>query len=370
MAEADAGDRTALAGEVLHLAHGLGFALAGIAAAQPSPHAEAHAAFIAAGKHGGMEYLARHLADKQDPRRLLAGCRSILVVADPYAAAIAPAPAGHGRFARYALGDDYHLVLKERLHALADALRRRHPQAEFRATTDTAPIHEREFAALAGLGWIGKNTLLIHPRHGSFLLLGTLLTTLDLAASAELGWPAPTTPPTDHCANCRRCIDACPTQAIAAEGRSMDPRRCISYLTLEHRGPIGPEWHAPMGAWLGGCDICQEVCPYNAVGARNPLPVQPAYAPRSGLAGGLALVEVLAWTDEERRQVFRRSALKRMKLEMLLRNALIAAGNALTESPDPALRAAVERHAAGPEGLLRETAWTVLGKLDAPQPPR
>lgn len=349
------------AARVLALAADHGFALRGVAPARPSARAAEMAKWIADGKHGEMHYLAEHLALKQDPRGLLEGAKSILVVADAYYAqddvSETPRDAPMGRFARYALGKDYHDTLKKRLIALADQLRLEFPQAQFRPTVDTAPIHEREAALLAGLGWIGKNTLLLHPRHGSFFLLGTLLTTLDLE-------PAPAQE-TDHCASCRKCIEACPTQAIASDGYAMDARRCVSYLTLEHRSPVAPEFFTGMGDWLGGCDICQAVCPYNKIAEKHPLPVGLGHKPRPEVAGGVAILEVLGWTEDDRRRVFRGSALKRMKLEMVKRNALIAAGNALKERDLPDLRLAVEalaRDGAAP-ALVRETAAAVLAKL-------
>ena len=159
-----------------------------------------------------------------------------------------------GRIARYALGDDYHEIIKDRLHVLADWLRQIAPDAQTRAAVDTAPVLERELAGLAGIGWVGKNTCVIHPRVGSWLLLGQIITTLSLSADE----PMP-----DHCGTCTRCIDACPTDAIT-QPYQLDASRCISYLTIEHRGEIPTEFHGPIGDWLYGCDICQDVCPHNS----------------------------------------------------------------------------------------------------------
>ena len=356
---------TAAADRIRALAGAQGFALFGVAKAEPSARATEMAQWIADGKHGEMGYLAEHLALKQDPRGLLDGAKSILVVADAYDAT--PPKSGRqgalppsGRFARYAHGRDYHDTLKKRLHALAAQLRLEFPGAEFRATVDTAPIHEREAALAAGLGWIGKNTLLIHPRHGSFFLLGALMTTLDLEAAPKVE--------TDHCANCRKCIEACPTQAIAQDGYTMDARRCVSYLTLEHRSPIAPDLFAGMGDWLGGCDICQDVCPYNQIAEKHPLPVGLGHKPRPEVANGAALLEVLNWTEDDRRQVFQGSSLKRMKLEMVRRNAVIAAGNALKKTGLPTLRQKIEALAqsTAENPLVRETARAVLADLQSP----
>ncbi len=372
------------------LASAQGFALFGVAEVAPSMRTAEMAQWIIEGKHGEMGYLAEHLALRQDPRALLEGAKSVLVVADAYANEPRAQPSRlvgikeeiplrvpqseprgnaqpndahppslrsglvQGRFARYAFGKDYHDTLKKRLHAMANQLRLEFPAAQFRVTVDTAPIHEREVALRAGLGWIGKNTLLLHPRHGSYFLLGTLITTLDLEPSQKIE--------PDHCANCRKCIEACPTQAIAPEGYSLDARRCISYLTLEHRSPIAPALFAGMGDWLGGCDICQEVCPYNKVAEKTPLPVGLGHKPRAQVKDGAALLDVLNWTEDDRRRVFQTSALKRMKLEMVQRNALIAAGNALKKRDLPQLRLRVAQLAAdgAAHPLVRETARAVM----------
>ena len=368
--------------EILNLAREQGFALAGIAAAAPAERPDAYRAWIAAGKYGEMHYLAANLDVRLDPDQLLPNAKSILAVADPYhagsevgaadageesGAAAAPADeTARGRVARYAHGADYHKVLRKRLHALADALAAAHPGHTFRTTVDTAPALEREHAMRAGLGWTGKNTLLIHPRHGSYFLLGLIVTTLELPTTASRGFPAPAVPPTDHCANCTRCIDACPTDAIDPAGYALDATKCVSYLTLEHRSPIDPDLHAGLGDWLGGCDVCQDVCPYNTVATRQeaPLPIHPRYTPRDEVAHGLPLIDVIRWTDDDRADAFRGSALKRMKLEMVRRNALIAAGNALAKRDDAELEAAVRGCLKDASELVRVTAEQVVTRLD------
>ncbi len=353
---------------VIELAESLGFALCGIADARPSDYADQLRDWLAAGKHGQMRYLADHAAARADPASLLDHARSIVAVADfyptqPAAPPISPAPSGAaGRIARYAWGDDYHKTIKKRLFALADALRERHPDAAFRCVVDTAPIPEREHAARAGLGWVGKHTLLIHPRHGSWMLIGLVLTTLELNPSERMGWPARTAPPADHCGTCTRCIDACPTGCITPY--SVDASRCISYLTIEHRSLIDGSLHEPMGDWVAGCDVCQEVCPHNQREGREALPMHPAYAPRPP-APTVDLGEVLGWTEDDRRAAFTRSALKRIKLDMFKRNALIAAGNHLSRRDDPGLRQRIEQIAADADepALVRETAQQVLMRL-------
>ena len=282
-----------------------------------------------------MEYLARNTELRADPALLLPGAKSAIMVADLYharevttdpsvSASIERNPPA-GKIARYARGRDYHKVMKKRLHSLCDELKARHPSAEFRAFVDTAPLMEREIAQLAGLGWIGKHTLLIHPRIGSYMLLGGILTTLDIATESA--------PVVDHCGTCTRCIDACPTDAISPY--SVDASRCISYLTIENRGPIDSRFHEAMGDWLYGCDICQEVCPHN-----SPRPpdanvgrINEEYTPRQE---SLPLLEVLRWTNDDRVNTFAGTAMTRATLEMMKRNAVIVAGNAIRNGcPEP-----------------------------------
>ncbi|MEM8835347.1 MAG: tRNA epoxyqueuosine(34) reductase QueG [Planctomycetota bacterium] len=333
----------------------LGFANAGIAPVHPSDYADEFHAWLDKGKHGPMSWLAEHAEVRTDPAALLDGARSIIMVADQYATRNdppdAPAP-GVGRIARYARGDDYHKVIKKRLHTLADALREAYPDHAFRACVDTAPLMEREHAARAGLGWVGKHTLLIDPLRGSYLLLGALLTTLELEP------PATQRAIPDHCGTCTRCIDACPTDAITPY--SVDARRCIATLTIEQRTPIDPAFHEPIGDWIFGCDICQQVCPHNSP-RTDPVDVgdiNPAYAPRRT---GFDLLDVLAWQEHDRRDAFTTSAMKRATLAMMRRNAVIAAGNVLRTQDLPALRARVEAIAGDEheDGLVRHAARVV-----------
>jgi epoxyqueuosine reductase len=221
--------------------------------------------------------------------------------------------------ARYARGDDYHVVMKERLHALCDGLRADHPDSELRAFVDTAPVLEREHAARAGLGWIGKHTLLIHPRLGSWMLLGGVLTTLDLAPPPEQGSV------NDHCGACTRCIDACPTGAISPY--SVDGSRCISYLTIERRGPVDPVLAPLIGDRIFGCDVCQEVCPHNSARSAPPNAdalVRDDYAPRRPILDAEA---VTGWSAADRARELSGSALKRATLDMIKRNAAIVIRN-------------------------------------------
>ncbi len=338
------------------------FALVGVAPARASEHADYIRGWLADGKHGAMGYLAEQIETRIDPARVVAGARSVICLADRYAGGAdgGRADVPMGRIARYAWGDDYHRVMKKRLIAVCDAMRERWPDEVFRAAVDTAPILEREHAGRAGLGWVGKNTMLIHPTVGSWLLLGEIVTTLEVEADDAA-------PMADHCGTCTRCIDACPTDCLAPY--EMDAARCISYLTIEHREVIAPGLHEAMGDWVAGCDVCQEVCPFNkadrgsAVEAGDEA-IHPAYRPRPP-APGVSLFEVLGWDADARREAFTKSALKRIKLDMLKRNALIAAGNALSEKTDAALEGRVRKLAVSedePE-LVRETARQVLERL-------
>jgi len=341
---------------VLDRCRELGFALAGIAPAEPTAYEPQLRQWLDEGKHGEMHYLARNVELRIDPRKLVEGARSIVCVADRYGDGAADGGTEgkgphQGRIARYARGDDYHVVIKKRLHRLCDELTKIFPGETFRACVDTAPVLEREHAQRAGLGAVGKHTLLIDPGVGSYLFLGEVITTLPLAPStpAEI----------DPCGSCTRCIDACPTDAITPW--SVDATRCISYLTIEHRTAIDEGYHEAMGDWIFGCDICQEVCPHNQPSERSgSATVYPAYKPRHE---GFDLLAVIDWDEAARREAFTRSAMKRAKLPMMRRNALIAAGNAVATDDAPSLRAAIGRIADDPaeDEMVRTTARGVTG---------
>jgi epoxyqueuosine reductase len=342
----------------------MGFAAAGIAPVRASRWKEEVLAWLSAGRHGEMGYLAKDLELKFEPARVLEGTRAFIMVADQYAERGATAEnsqltadtRARGRVARYAQGKNYHWVMKNRLHRLSDRLREEHPGAKFRTFVDTVPVLERELAELAGIGWQAKNTMIINARQGSWLLLGGVATTLDLEAPPEQ------TKSPDHCGTCTRCIEACPTGAITPY--HVDGSRCISYLTIEHRGVIDPALHAPMGDWVYGCDVCQEVCPHNSaregaeVSERNP-----AYEAKHPT---LPLLDVLGWTRESRRAAFTSTAMKRANLEMMKRNALIAAGNwARRVGTSTALLTRMKELAIDPceSELVRRTARDVLMSL-------
>ncbi len=364
---------------VIALAMSRGFADAGVTPVAPSAWADELRAWLAAGKHGSMSYLAANVAERLDPAKAIAGARAMLVVADQYwARGQDPASdgrgdtQGHGKIARYARGRDYHEVVKRRLHKLCDALRGEYPGELFRAFVDTAPVLEREHAARAGLGWIGKHTLLIHPRRGSYFFLGGIATSLELPALPERR------PEPDHCGTCTRCIDACPTRAITPH--SVDASRCISYLTIEPRGVINAEFHDAIGGWLYGCDVCQEVCPHNSARAAasdmidseaadaraNHAPIQAEYAE---VRRSLPLLDVLNWKMEDRSRVLSGSAMKRATLAMFRRNAIIVGANTFRGEDRGAFVARLQEIAGdeGEDAMVRETAGQTLDRLSRPR---
>jgi epoxyqueuosine reductase len=304
-----------LAAQIKSQARQHGFDRVGIAPASPSHYRDYFRQWLDDGKAGTMTYLAARFDERTDPAVYLPGAKSVVCVAQDYFVPLEPAvdPRPQGRVARYALGDEYHTFMKPRLHALADWIKQEFPQAQTRCAVDTAPVMEKELAARAGVGWIGKNTCLINEEIGSWLFLGEILTTLDLPHDL---------PAADRCGTCTRCIDACPTQAISAPYQ-LDAARCISYLTIEHRGDISAELAAQLGDWIYGCDICQEVCPWNR---RSPIALDPALAPRF-VGGAIALDEIGAWSAGDYQSRLRDSAMKRVKLPILQRNARLAAAN-------------------------------------------
>lgn len=303
----------------------LGFDPVGIARLGPAATYDAFAGWLEKGYAGEMTYLPRGAEKRRDTRLPFDGARTAIVVALDYGG---KQPAG--TIARYARGDDYHDVLLGRLNDLHRWLEReRGSSIPGKAYVDTAPILERDLAQRAGLGWIGKNTMLISPRRGSFFFLGALFLELELEPDAPFE--------ADRCGTCTRCLDACPTEAFVAP-RVMDARRCISYLTIEHRSDIAPELQPFMGELLYGCDICQDVCPWNhkfasevpdAALAARPENVHPDPA------------DLLALTDEEFRERFRRSPIKRAKRGGLARNAAVVIRNR-KRSSQPALGHGVE----------------------------
>ncbi len=296
-------------------AHQLGFDLCGIAAAGPAQTHTRYTDWLAHGYHAQMSYLARPdaITRRADARQLLPGAKSVVVVAMNYWPG--QASAGPGLVARYAWRPDYHYVIADKLGQLAAWVEAEVGQpVAHKVCVDTSAILEREWAARAGLGWIGKNAMLINPRFGSWLLLGELLLDLDLNPNLSPN-PIP-----DHCGTCTRCIQACPSGCILPH-RALDANRCISYLTIESRANIPAELNASIGQWVFGCDICQQVCPWNRFARPAALPqINPAWA-------SIDPAEVMVMNKETFRARFAGSAITRAKLWGLQRNAAIVAEN-------------------------------------------
>ena len=296
----------------------LGFDLCGIAPVAAFPELAFFREWLDRGYAGEMDYLARSADRRADVRSVLPGARSVVVLATLYNT-VPPytsedAEAGVARISRYAWGDDYHDLLLKRLDALVAWMRDMSPESfDARAYVDTGPVQERVYAQYAGLGWIGKNTCLINPEIGSWLFLSEIITTLAFDADV---------PGIDQCGSCTRCLDACPTGALVAPG-ALDARRCLSYLTIELRGPIPADLRPALGAHVYGCDICQDVCPYNQAA---PVSADPAWQPRPGLEQP-SLTALWRRTDDEWRTLTRGSAMRRAKLPGLRRNLAVAIGN-------------------------------------------
>jgi len=326
----------------------LGFTLAGVTSSEPPEHYSTFELWLNAGMHGTMNYLAeeRSRVRRADPRQILPECKSILVLAMPYSPVFSdeqadpPGP----KIASYALGDDYHDIIPPLLKLIVEFIEGQlgHPTPH-RYYTDTGPILERDLAQRAGLGWIGKNTLLINPKAGSTFFLAEILLGIELEPDPPF--------PTDHCGTCTRCITACPTQCILPD-RGLDARRCISYLTIELKEDIPEELRPLMKDWIFGCDICQQVCPWNrfsvqadaAFETRIPLPV---------------LTSDLLLTSIEFNQRFKKSPIKRAKRRGYVRNIAVAIGNKGNEKDLPILKQATQDD----EPMIREHAKWALKKI-------
>jgi epoxyqueuosine reductase len=340
------------AAEIRDLARTCGFELAGVAPAVPLPETAWYQEWVAAGYAGEMRYLTDRRAEvREDPRRLLPSARSIVCTGRLYNT---PRPystrfcaSGRAWISRYAWGDDYHDVVRRGLERL-DALLREQagPGYESKLCVDTAPLVERSYARRAGLGWIGRNTCLINQGSGSWFFLGELLVSLEIAPDA---------PPPDRCGTCRRCIEACPTAAIVPGrlGYTVDSRRCISYSTIELRGGIPVERRAAMGGHVFGCDICQDVCPWNR---RAPVTPDPAFEARDF---ALPLERLASIGEDEFRSMFRGSPVSRARYSGFLRNVAVAMGSRGLEK----FRAPLERLAASSDPVVAEHARWALSRL-------
>jgi epoxyqueuosine reductase len=361
-----------------------GFDLCGVAPAELFPELQRLPEWLAAGYAGEMKYLED--ARRVDPRAALEGARSVIVVALNYNTAQPHTPgyssggivreekleadgSPHGWISRYAWGDDYHEAMREKLNRVVAAMKAEFGETfEARAHVDTGPVIERVAAKYAGLGWLAKNTCLINQRLGSWLFLGAIVTTLELEPS--LG--ADAAPPPDLCGSCTRCLDACPTDAFP-QPYVLDSRRCISYLTIELRGAIPEELREGIGSAVIGCDICQDVCPWNC---KAPVTAMPEFAPRvfgadaPGYSDGFFAPE-LEWlaslTQEEFSRAFRKSAAKRAKWRGVVRNACVALGNAKFAAGSAArdkVIALLTRLANSEEALIAEHArWALERQL-------
>jgi epoxyqueuosine reductase len=332
---------------VAEAARAQGFALAGFAAIRRLREREDfYRGWLDAGRHGAMEYLARAPERRFDPRTLDPRLKSVVSLGYPYAAPAYPRldwrAELRGRIAAYALGPDYHDRVLTRARAVATAIEALRPGAVTRVYVDTGPVFEREWAAEARLGWFGKNTTLLSRDQGSYFFLAEIFTDAEFAAATE--------PYREHCGTCRRCLDLCPTNALG-DGFVMEPRVCISYLTIENRGAIPPELRARLGNWIFGCDICQEVCPWNE-SLRPPAAADLSLAPH--------LPELLALDADAFSRRFSKSAVKRAHRRGLLRNVAVVLGNTRNRDAAAALATALE---AEPEPLVRSHAAWALGEV-------
>ncbi|MDO4708838.1 MAG: tRNA epoxyqueuosine(34) reductase QueG [Pseudomonadota bacterium] len=326
----------------------LGFSRFGISGIELGEDAEHLRRWLDAGMHGTMQWMAAHGDKRARPAELVPGTLSVISVGLDYGRAHDEAwqtlaDGERAYVARYALGRDYHKLMRNRLQKLAEAVQALLGPFGYRAFTDSAPVLERALARNAGLGWIGKHTCLIDKNGGSWFFLGELYTDLPLPPSA---------PATNHCGTCSRCIDICPTQAIIAPYR-LDARRCISYLTIEHQGSIPEDLRRGIGNRIFGCDDCQLICPWNKFARRFE---EPDFAPRNRLDVA-SLVELFAWEEGEFLRRTEGSPIRRSGHERWLRNIAVALGNAPTT---PAVIAALHSRAQHPSELVREhVAWAL-----------
>ncbi len=332
----------------------VGFQLCGFARLAPPPHGRFVEHWLAEGNAAEMTYIERGLAKRLDPRLILPEARSVVTVGCRYLPPPLP-PVDwqqelRGRIAAYALGTDYHLTVTRRLDALVAFVCRLHAGTLARAYVDSGPVLEREWAAGGGVGWFGKNTNILHTEEGSYFFLGEVLTNLDLDPDPLLA---------DHCGTCTRCLELCPTQALKP-GYVLDARLCISYLTIEHRGSIPVDLRAKLGNWIFGCDVCQEVCPWNEkLTRRHGTPDTDTLLPY--------LPDLLRLDDEGFRRRFRNTAMRRAKRDGFVRNVAVALGNTRNPAAVGALRAALTGD--GSSLVRAHAAWALwaIGDRDAAQ---
>jgi epoxyqueuosine reductase len=344
-------DYASLAADIKRWARELGFADAGIAGTDLGDD-EAHLeSWLGEGHHGEMDYMARHGTRRSRPAELEPGTLRVISLRMDYVPPGMPnawdvlRDGEKGYVARYALGRDYHKLMRNRLQKLATRIQERVGDFKYRAYVDSAPVLEKAIARNAGLGWIGKHTVLINKRAGSYFFLGELYTDLPLPLDA---------PATAHCGSCRRCIDICPTQAIVGPYR-LDARRCISYLTIELKGSIPVELREPMGNRVFGCDDCQLICPWNKFAQEA---TEPDFAPRHSLDGA-KLVELFAWSEEEFLSRTEGMAIRRTGYEGWLRNLAVGLGNAQRSD---GIVSALQARADHPSDVVREHVRWALAR--------
>ena len=298
------------------------------------------------GHHAGMGYMENHFELRVDPTKLVPGAKSVITLMMNYFPSDLQEK-GIPKISKYAYGNDYHDIIREKLNQFLFRLRENFGEINGRGFVDSAPVLERTWATKTGLGWVGKNGNLINKEHGSFFFLSTLITDLALPPDDPFA--------RDYCGTCTKCIDHCPTEAIQPN-KDIDARRCISYLTIELRGPIPRELRPLMGAWIFGCDLCQDVCPVNR--RRTPRN-HAAFIPRPGVGSSPALIPLLRMTEDEFRERFKGSPIRRAKWAGLRRNVCVALGN----SGDPVAVPALIEALNGDPALVRGHAAWALGRL-------
>ncbi|HXN86498.1 MAG TPA: tRNA epoxyqueuosine(34) reductase QueG [Candidatus Binataceae bacterium] len=333
---------------IIDAAGAQGFAMVGFAAIRRLAQREDfYRQWLDDGRHGAMGYLAREPERRFDPRVLDPRFKSVVSLAYPYHSPSAPKHDWRaelrGRIAAYALGPDYHDVVLKKARVVADVFAKLHEGSMTRAYVDTGPVFEREWAAEARIGWFGKNTTILSREHGSYFFLAEIFTDLELEPTRA--------PYREHCGTCTRCLDLCPTNALA-DRYLMEPRLCISYLTIENRGPIPHELRPKLGNWIFGCDICQEVCPWNELSSDN---IDSELTP--------FMPDLMALDDAGFSGRFSKSAIKRAKRRGLLRNVAVALGNSGNREAVPVLARTMELE---PEAIVRSHAAWALGALGGP----
>jgi len=329
--------------ELHELARGAGFDACGFVAAQAAPHRQPFLRWLEQGWHADMHWLARSPERRTDPRNVLPGCRTVIVLAKGYFQG-GSNPRPNGRIARYAYGEDYHELMLTAMEPICEFLSQR--GGIQKAYVDTGPVLERDFAAESGIGWQGKSTMFLSRRLGTWFFLGTILTTLSIEADS---------PARNHCGSCNRCIDACPTGAITGPYQ-LDSRRCISYLTIENKGSIPLEYRAAIGDRIYGCDDCLEACPWNrfAVATRENRFLMPP------VVQSMSLRSLAALSEDEFRSLFRHSPIRRIKRNRFVRNVCVALGNVGTEADLPVL----QELAGDADALVAEHSAWAIGEIN------